>query len=363
MIWVEVITGLGLDDRGSVSVLDNSTWRERSEQLEKLGGDPTTAPRWSLDPILFGPHPTVRAKAWIERKRWDEAEAAFAEAAWARPLDTAILIERGRFFAARTRPQRAEAEFVRAYALGNRDPELLDTILVSESLFRRVVAERPQDAAPLWTARGYRFAQRQRWSEAATDYLEAVLLEPEVGYPRDYQILALMAAGDHNGLRRAQFDMLGRFGKTKDPEIANNVAWWSARTKGEEPNLSEAVRLAEIAVNGAPEDQKGDHLNTLGAALYRARRYAEAVKRLDEGIQKHNGKSEPQEWVFLALAHHRLGHHEQARRWLDRFQDYRPKPLPPSIALWNELEIHLLRSEAEAVILYDPIFPADPFAN
>ncbi len=34
-------------------------------------------------------------------------------------------------------------------------------------------------------------------------------------------------------------------------------------------------------------------------------------------------------------------------------------------SLWSyfgELKIRLLRSEAEAVILYDPVFPADPFA-
>jgi len=28
-----------------------------------------------------------------------------------------------------------------------------------------------------------------------------------------------------------------------------------------------------------------------------------------------------------------------------------------------ELELRLLRSEAEALILYDPVFPADPFAR
>jgi hypothetical protein len=30
---------------------------------------------------------------------------------------------------------------------------------------------------------------------------------------------------------------------------------------------------------------------------------------------------------------------------------------------WDELEIRILRSEAEALILYDPVFPADPFAH
>jgi WD40 repeat protein len=67
--WVEVITGLGLDELGSVKVLDNSPWHERREKLEKQGGQPTTAPRWSLDPILFSPDPTTPAKAWVEKKR------------------------------------------------------------------------------------------------------------------------------------------------------------------------------------------------------------------------------------------------------------------------------------------------------
>jgi hypothetical protein len=63
--------------------------------------------------------------------------------------------------------------------------------------------------------------------------------------------------------------------------------------------------------------------------------------------------------VFLAMAHHRLGHHDEARRWLDRFRNRRPN-LDPRV-FWHELEIRLLRAEAEALILYDPIFPADPF--
>ena len=30
---------------------------------------------------------------------------------------------------------------------------------------------------------------------------------------------------------------------------------------------------------------------------------------------------------------------------------------------WIELEIRLLRGEADVVVLYDPIFPVDPFAR
>jgi WD40 repeat protein len=43
--WVEVITGLGLDEFGSVNMLINTTWTERRKKLETLGGPPTTGPR------------------------------------------------------------------------------------------------------------------------------------------------------------------------------------------------------------------------------------------------------------------------------------------------------------------------------
>jgi WD40 repeat protein len=359
--WAEVITGLGLDKSGSVHVLNNTTWHERREMLETLGGPSDTGPRWSLDPILFGPLPTARAKAWIERKRWAEAEAAFDEAVAARPLDPAILLERARFLGAHSQGPKADEDFARAYVLGNREPALLDWISSSESVFRRVVAESAASAATLWAYRGESLAYRQLWTEAATDCGEALRLEPENLAYRHHQILALLAAGDHYGFRRTRTDMLDRFRTTTNPRVANSVAWSSVMAVSEEPNLSKTIRLVELAVNSAPDDMKGSYLITLGAALYRAGRFADAVRRLDEGIRYKSGVSEEADWVFLAMAHHRLGHHEEARRWLGRFRDRSPGLAPGYV--WGELEIWLLRTEAEAVVRWDPIFPSDPFAR
>ena len=61
------------------------------------------------------------------------------------------------------------------------------------------------------------------------------------------------------------------------------------------------------------------------------------------------------------MAHHRLGHHAQALHSLGRFRADRASD--DSDAFWEELEIRLLRDEAEALILYDPDFPTDPFAR
>jgi hypothetical protein len=121
------------------------------------------------------------------------------------------------------------------------------------------------------------------------------------------------------------------------------------------------VRLAEIAVRGTYALNKPNFLNTLGAALYRAGRYDKAIGRLEEGIRLRVGVGLPADWAFLAMAHHRLGHRGEAHRWLDRLREHQPSTAPAQFR--DELAVRLLRSEAEAVILYDPAFPDDPFAR
>jgi tetratricopeptide (TPR) repeat protein len=97
------------------------------------------------------------------------------------------------------------------------------------------------------------------------------------------------------------------------------------------------------------------------AALYRSGRYDEAIRRLEKGIRLRGGEAWAQDWEFLAMAHHRLGHRDQARRWLDRLRKYQPSA--EADKFWDELQIRLLLAEAEAVVLYDPVFPKDPFAR
>jgi tetratricopeptide (TPR) repeat protein len=275
------------------------------------------------------------------------------------------LLERARFLAAHSPGQKADDDFARGDIFGNREPSLLDTISCSECLFGRVVAESSGSGAPLWASRGESLAKRQLWTEAAAAIGEAVRLWPENLAYRQHHILALVAAGDHTGLRRTRTDMLDRFRITSDPIVANFVAWSSVMAEGEEPNPSETVRLAELAVNGVLEYEKAAALKTLGAALYRAGRFAEAVSSLDEAIRKGiisatvEGRDAP--WLFLAMAQHHLGHQNEARRCLDRFLDRNPSD--DRYGFWGGLLIRLLRAEAEAVVLWDPIFPADPFAR
>jgi WD40 repeat protein len=40
LLWVQVLTGIELDENGRTRVLDANTWQQRRQQLEKLGGPP-----------------------------------------------------------------------------------------------------------------------------------------------------------------------------------------------------------------------------------------------------------------------------------------------------------------------------------
>ena len=100
-------------------------------------------------------------------------------------------------------------------------------------------------------------------------------------------------------------------------------------------------------------------MRTLGAALYRAGRYDEAIRRVQEAIRERGAS--PAAYAFLSMAHHRLGHRQEALRWLDLLRQHQPSTDPADF--WYELEVRLLRAEAEAVVLYDPVFPDDPFAR
>ena len=300
--WVEATTGLELDERGSIRVLDRDAWLERRRRLESLGGPPSRDPAPRGDPILFGPEPAARGDAWRDRGQWDRAEAAYAEAVRARPFNRAVRDALARLHVERGCLDRAAATLAEA------------------------VRQMPDDAG-----------LSRRWG------------------------LALLGSGDRAGWRNATAALLDRSGGTIHPRTANQVARACASGPEAATDPGVPVRLAEAAVQGADESLKVDASSTLGAVLYRAGRYEEAIRRLGEGNRLRGEEGLPSAWPFLAMAHHRLGYRDEARRWLDRLRSHQPRTIPDQF--WDELELRLLRSEAEAVILYDPVFPGDPFTH
>ena len=70
-----------------------------------------------------------------------------------------------------------------------------------------------------------------------------------------------------------------------------------------DPDL--ALVLARKAVAMAPE--QGIYLNTLGVALYRAGRYAEAIATVEKSLSASKGESDAFDRFFIAMARRKLG--------------------------------------------------------
>lgn len=87
----------------------------------------------------------------------------------------------------------------------------------------------------------------------------------------------------------------------------------------------------------------GSYWNTLGIAHYRAGNFQEALDALQKSMDLTKGGS-VWDWFFLAMAHWRLGHKEEARQWYNKaiawMDENKPRDerLPP------------LRAEAAALL-------------
>jgi serine/threonine protein kinase/WD40 repeat protein/tetratricopeptide (TPR) repeat protein len=226
----------------------------------------------------------ARRLAWVGRSA--EAEEAYRAALKLMPDDPEAHGNLGIFFADQARYGEAEAEFNEAIRL---QPE----------------------HGWFWVQRGRAHADRDQWDKAYADFVKAA--ECKEPHEAAWYSRAMLHLRDGNpaGYRKICSDMLERFGA---------AATWTCTlspVSGADPN--QIVSLAENLLAKSSRDHW--HVNQLGAALYRAGRFEEAVTRLSEAIELscHPYRTNMlHTWYFLAMAHHRLGHAEEARRWLEK---------------------------------------------
>lgn len=103
----------------------------------------------------------------------------------------------------------------------------------------------------------------------------------------------------------------------------NNAAWSVVRqAQGAPADYQRAFDLAEAACQA--DALNPSFYNTRGVALYRLGRFPEAIEALskaDRLATERSNESHPTNLAFLGMAHHRLGHDEQARAFLSRARE------------------------------------------
>jgi hypothetical protein len=112
----------------------------------------------------------------------------------------------------------------------------------------------------------------------------------------------------------------------------NDSAWEVAVRRGAGKDAyARALRRAEAAVRLVPDFW--NFQNTLGVAQYRVGQYAKTLETLEQSGVKpplqfggKQGDPYPEDLAFIAMAHHQLGHKEQARATLARMREVMKQP-------------------------------------
>jgi tetratricopeptide (TPR) repeat protein len=203
--------------------------------------------------------------------------------------------------------------------------------------------------AQAWYLRALGHVKRSEHEKAISDLSR--FIEVAAGHPLLKEAYAQRAHCHyqlkHFGLARDDFLKLPKLAPT-DALIHNALGWLFATAV--EPSMRDsrqAVTLARKAVELAPKE--GNYWNTLGVAHYRAGDWKACVAALDKARDLRG--SDPIDWFFLAMAHHKLGNDEQssrlyarAIRWLERHKsDLAKNPARAE-------ELRRFRSEAEQAL-------------
>jgi tetratricopeptide (TPR) repeat protein len=140
-------------------------------------------------------------------------------------------------------------------------------------------------------------------------------------------------------------------------ESCNNSSWALIRERGQTNAIYQrGARLAQAACTLNPNNSS--FLNTLGVAQYRLGQVAAALATLTRSNELNREKN-PADLAFLAMTYQRLGKLAEAKAKLDRLRDLM-RHASGNISQSPENQSFL--AEAEAVVLLDPVFPAEPFA-
>jgi WD40 repeat protein len=155
-------------------------------------------------------------------------------------------------------------------------------------------------------------ASMGEWDRAAADLDEAISNPGCGAIPFVQRADLYLRAADFDGYRRVCERARERFASSELPDIVNSLLWMCALHESAATLAKELIPLGRAALARATPTGRQELLNTLGALLYRVGQTEEAIKLFEESVKVQAKGGFLEDWLFLAMAHHKLGRKEKA---------------------------------------------------
>ena len=222
-----------------------------------------------------------------------------------------------------------------------------------------VISHGPADGN-LYRNRGNFLCRAARFPEALPDFDKAIELNPADNWPWFLRGCVLAYSGQTDAYRAHCRAMLRQFRDTTDRGVADRTAKTCLLLPDATGDLSQQLRLLDVVLTPGWEtsDERAWFRLLKGLVEYRRGHHGEAVACL-EGHGRAFGAYAPDRATsdfLLAMAHHRLGHAEQARSLFNDARQYVHRELPEagaqdlSVGVENWLVCQVIRREAEQLI-------------
>jgi WD40 repeat protein/serine/threonine protein kinase/tetratricopeptide (TPR) repeat protein len=179
------------------------------------------------------------------------------------------------------------------------------------------------------------YALEDRWRSAALALAKGVEKGgPGLHFGWKNQALMLLKGGDEEGYRKLCARILEIARELPHPMVLNAALWVCALGPDAVEDFSPLVAALEPVSSTASGSQQPELLNTLGALLYRAGRCREAIARLEQSTKATGGHGRFEDWIFLAMAHARLGEKREANLYFEKTR----QPGIDSAERWQKVE-------------------------
>jgi tetratricopeptide (TPR) repeat protein/serine/threonine protein kinase len=280
------------------------------------------------------------------RKLWDERDpliSAFDDAVRNAPGDANAYLARGRRLAELGRLDEAAADFNKAVELAPGDPQ----VLTARAVFYADQGKVDQAAADFRDSLGMlKVGPKGAYWEGLPLYQELAQrdhvleqlesLRPKDGHPRMFRMILRVQQGDLDAAgadaeQLVQDDLLQiraavallRGDHEQFAELRANRDALPLLVKTQLLSLAPAApplaaELLAIVREHCTDQSNRWHRRWLGQALFRAGEFEEAVATLESSLNPvFDWQCDACYWPLLAMAHHKLGHADEARKYLD----------------------------------------------